>query len=137
MSSIATTQSTTTTVQNSTPTPSSTPLTSTVGSTTTENSSTTVTLPSLNEILNGRTVQAFNSIINISDLTKVQTLEAPSKVSLLFLIIKLLLQTESFYQTSRVLSNPDSKSSRNVIFQWKPIRSSTSSFDTLKARTKD
>ncbi|XP_044255733.1 mucin-2-like isoform X1 [Tribolium madens] len=52
---------------------------STTSATTTSSTTSAATLPTLTEILTGRTGKAFNSIINISDLTKVETLKVDPK----------------------------------------------------------
>ncbi|XP_068907729.1 mucin-2-like isoform X5 [Tenebrio molitor] len=82
--------------------------------TTTSSTAPTATLPTLTEILNGRTVQAFNSIINISDLSKVQTLDVDPK-------------------TNRVLNADEIKDKTNIVFRWKPVTSPTYTFDVIKS----
>ncbi|KYB28058.1 hypothetical protein TcasGA2_TC007231 [Tribolium castaneum] len=77
--------SSTSTTESSTSTSTSTsspPPVSTTSATTTSSTTSAATLPTLTEILTGRTGKAFNSIINISDLTKVETLKVDPKTDL-------------------------------------------------------
>nr|XP_015834646.1 PREDICTED: mucin-17 isoform X7 [Tribolium castaneum] len=106
--------SSTSTTESSTSTSTSTsspPPVSTTSATTTSSTTSAATLPTLTEILTGRTGKAFNSIINISDLTKVETLKVDPK-------------------TNRVLNADEFKNKTGVIYRWKPVTSSTYMFQT-------
>ncbi|KAJ8919542.1 hypothetical protein NQ315_002163 [Exocentrus adspersus] len=104
----ATTTTPGSTVPNTTPAPSTTPGT-TVGS----SANTDPTLPTLSELLNGRTLEVLNSIINVTNTNSNTNFKT--------------LQVNQYNQVLNIqdLIKQNSKDNANVVFRWKPIENTS------------